>query len=200
MIKGSKVLWLGKICRINSSQQHTIIFALFGFKYTSVCVLGLDRSLRFISKVRDARSCELSQGNICSLSSSQCFYKLPLWNTISVWKTRGSCRALQTGTVQCWIFNPPFNGHLLQMFNILSYYLDIVYSFVRTAVATFGSLNWSHQGTTFTVFISLSPKFVGWYIFVLQSIVCFLFFNFNGFWQENDVTWLAAKLKFQLTM
>ena len=126
---------------------------------------------------------------------------LPLWNTISVWKTRGSCRALQTGTVQCWIFNPPFNGHLLQMFNIfLLYYLDIVYSFVRTAVATFGSLNWSHQGTTFTVFICLSPKFVGWYIFVLQSIVWFLFFNFNGFWRENDVTWFEAKLKFQRTM
>ena len=49
---------------LNSSQHHTLIFAPFGFKYTSVCILGLDRSLRFISKVRDARSCELSQGNM----------------------------------------------------------------------------------------------------------------------------------------
>ena len=35
---------------------------------------------------------------------------------------------------------------------------------------------------------------------VFQKILCFLFFDFNGFWRENDVTRLTAKLKFQDTV
>ena len=39
-----------------------------------------------------------------------------------------------------------------------------------------------HLGTTFAVFICLSSKeFAGWCDFVFQTIVCLLFFNFNGF-------------------
>ena len=45
-----------------------------------------------------------------------------------------------------------------------------------------------HLGTTFAVFIRLSSTFAGWWNFVFQTIICFLFFDFTGFWQENDVT------------
>ena len=39
-----------------------------------------------------------------------------------------------------------------------------------------------HLGTTFAVFICLSSKaFAGWQDFVFQTIVCLLFFDFNGF-------------------
>ena len=32
----------------------------------------------------------------------------------------------------------------------------------------------------------------------IPKILCFLFFNFNGFWRENYVTRLTAKFKFQV--
>ena len=52
-------------------------------------------------------------------------------------------------------------------------------------------------GTTFTFFIRLSSNFAGWQNTVFQKILCFQVFDFNGFWPENDVTRLTAKLKFQ---
>ena len=51
--------------------------------------------------------------------------------------------------------------------------------------------------TTFALFIRLSSNLAGWWNSVFQKILCFMFFDFNGFWRENDVTRLTAKLKFQ---
>ena len=51
--------------------------------------------------------------------------------------------------------------------------------------------------TTFAFFIRLSSNLAGWQNSVFQKILCFLFFDFNGFWRENDVTRLTAKSKFQ---
>ena len=44
---------------------HLIIVISLGGKI----ILGVDRSLRFICTVRDARSCELSQGEILTFQS-----------------------------------------------------------------------------------------------------------------------------------
>ncbi|CAH3028123.1 unnamed protein product [Porites evermanni] len=43
----------------------------YGSKGVDILSAGLDRSLRFISKVRDARSCELSQGSLAKKSKSR---------------------------------------------------------------------------------------------------------------------------------
>ena len=50
-----------------------------------------------------------------------------------------------------------------------------------------------------TVFIRLSSYFTGWKNFLFQTIVWFfLFFDFNGFWRENDVILLTPKFNVQL--
>ena len=55
-----------------------------------------------------------------------------------------------------------------------------------------------HSGTTFAVFIRLCSSLQdGRTLYSKQSYV-FLFFEFNGFWRENDVTRLTARLKFYL--
>ena len=55
-------------------------------------------------------------------------------------------------------------------------------------------------GATFAFFIRLSSNLAGWQKnIVFLKILCFLFFNFNGFWQENDVTRLIAKLNFYVS-
>ena len=50
----------------------------------------------------------------------------------------------------------------------------------------------------FCTFDSFELKLCRMVELVFQKIlVCFLFFDFNCFWRENDVTRLTAKLKFQ---
>ena len=53
-------------------------------------------------------------------------------------------------------------------------------------------------GITFPFFLRLSSNFAGWQNSVSQKILCFLFFDIDGFWQENDVTRLTAKSIFQV--
>lgn len=56
------------------------------------------------------------------------------------------------------------------------------------------------ETTLICSFIRLSFKFVGGKIFVFQTAVCFFFFDFNGFWRENDVTGVVIYRKFWESM
>ena len=51
--------------------------------------------------------------------------------------------------------------------------------------------------TTFAFFYSFELKLGRMVELCIPKILRFLFFDFNGFWRENDVTRLTAKLKFQ---
>ena len=49
----------------------------------------------------------------------------------------------------------------------------------------------------FWIFYSFGLKLCRMVELCIPKILCFLFFDFNIFWQENDVTRLTAKLKIQ---
>ena len=54
------------------------------------------------------------------------------------------------------------------------------------------------QGSNyFCIFYSFELKLGRMVELCIPKILRFLFFDFNGFWRENDVTRLTAKLKFQ---
>ena len=55
-----------------------------------------------------------------------------------------------------------------------------------------------HARKNFCVFYPIELKLCSIKNFLFQTIVSFLFFDFNGFWRENDVTVLKAN--FQLSL
>ena len=55
-----------------------------------------------------------------------------------------------------------------------------------------------HPWNYFSIFSSFELKLCRMVELCIPKILCFLFFDFNGFWQENDVTRLTAKSGFQV--